>query len=129
MVVKEIVGIYEEGQLTIKICPEEGIKIIKSLNQIQTVFHIHKIFDIVLFIKEIETIIKILNYHIDLGRIREDFRQFVENEFVNCKCIVSNEVAVKIVLTYYYTQLGQKYKLIPHYISVADLIRNFFVYV
>ena len=118
-----------EGVITIHVNAEEGIKIVKSLDHITTVFHIPKIFDIVLFLNELESIISILNYHIDLGRIREDFRQFVENEFVNCKCTITNEVAVKIVLTYYYTQLGQKYSLIPHYISVTDLIRNFFVYV
>ena len=119
-----------EGVITIHVNAEEGIKIVKSLDHITTVFHIPKIFDIVLFLKELESIIAILNYHIDLGRIREDFRLYVENEFANCKCIVSNEVAVKIVLSYYYTQLGQKYTgILPHYISVADLIRNYFVYV
>lgn len=129
MVVKDIVGIYEEGQLAIQICPEEGIKIIKTQNQNMSIYSINKICNVTMFLEELECIIQLLTYHINLARIREDFLLFANSEFARCECSFTNEIAIKICLTYYYTQLGQKYSpLIPHYVSVTDLIHNLFVY-
>ena len=119
------IGKSDDGHLSVSI-NQDGVKII--VNNGQSIYHIKDIVNIPKFQEELNNIMSVLTYHVNLEKIRHEFFEFAQAEFAHCKCGVSSERARSIILTHYYTIMRNKYNpFIPHDIAVIDYFLSAFV--